>query len=278
MKPNARMALVLVVAVGMATLASYGAYRTIQQLPVREVEVKGQPVVVATRQLPVGTLVSHGDVKVVNWPLDSPVADAFASEEDVLDRGLMASVVQNEPLTDSKLAPREAGAGLPASIPQGMRAVSVKVNEVIGVAGFTVPGTRVDVLVTVARQQDSMTRIVVTNVQVLTAGTRYDLDEAREDAEPIPSTVVTLLVTPSDAERIGLASSQGQILLTLRNPLDTLPTTTTGVRLAALMAPPAPPPVTRRVNRRPVVVSPPPPKVYTVQMIRAGKRSEEVVP
>ena len=123
-----------------------------------------------------------------------------------------------------------------------------------------------------------MTRIVVTNVQVLTAGTRYDLDEAREDAEAIPSTVVTLLVTPSDAERIGLASSQGQILLTLRNPLDTLPTTTNGVRLAALMAPPAPPPVTRRVNRRPVVVSPPPPKVYTVQMIRAGKRSEEVVP
>ena len=87
-----------------------------------------------------------------------------------------------------------------------MRAVSVRVNEVIGVAGFTVPGTRVDVLVTVGQQQESMARIVVTNVQVLTAGTRYDMDAARADAEPIPSSVVTLLVTPSDAERIAAVS------------------------------------------------------------------------
>lgn len=277
MKPNARMVLVLFVAVGMATLASYGAYLAIQRVPVREVEIQGQPVVVASHQLPVGSLITPRDVKVVNWPVESAIPNAFSTKEEVLDRGLMASLVPNEPLTEAKLAPREAGGGLPTTIPEGMRAVSVRVNEVIGVAGFTVPGTRVDVMVTVGQQKESMARIVVTNVQVLTAGTRYDMDAARADGEPIPSTVVTLLVTPSEAERIALASGQGQILLTLRNPLDKTLIETEGVRFASLMGAPAPPPVTRRVNRRPVVVSPPTPKPYTVETIRGGKRAAEVV-
>jgi Flp pilus assembly protein CpaB len=141
----------------------------------------------------------------------------------VLDRGLIATVDENEPLTAAKLAPLGAGAGLPPSIPPGMRAVSVKVNEVVGVAGFVVPGTRVDVMVTLTNrqaQQESMTRVVVSNVQVLTAGTRYDQENAK-DGKPIPSTVVTLLVSPEDGERIALAGSEGQIMLTLRNPLDT---------------------------------------------------------
>ena len=103
-----------------------------------------------------------------------------------------------------------------------MRAISVKVNEVVGVAGFVVPGTRVDVMVTLSgknRDEDSMTRVVVSNAQVLTAGTRYDQEKAKDGA-PIPSTVVTLLVTPDDGERVALAASEGQIMLTLRNPLD----------------------------------------------------------
>ncbi len=277
MNSTTRMVIALLVGTMMAGLAAFGVYRTIQQLPVQEVEVPGQPMVVATQFLPVGTLVSAEDVKTVGWPLDSPVPGGFAREEDVVDRGLMASVVQNEPFTESKLAPREAGGGLPVSIPSGMRAVSVAVNSVIGVAGFTVPGTRVDVLVTVA-QEDPLSRIVLSNIQVLTAGTRYDLDTAREDATPIQTSVITLLVTPTDAERIALATTQGQILLVLRNPLDTVTTETNGIRLRALMAPPAPPPVTRRrVNRPPVVVAPPPPTIYTVETIRAARRTEEVV-
>src|SRR5205814_991596 len=118
----------------------------------------------------------------------------------------------NEPLTELKLAPLASGAGLPPSIPEGMRAVSVKVNEVIGVAGFVVPGTHVDVLVTLRGQGGgSMTRAVVNDIQVLTAGTRYDQSKARE-GQPIPTSVVTLLVTPPDAERIALAASEGQIM------------------------------------------------------------------
>jgi pilus assembly protein CpaB len=105
-----------------------------------------------------------------------------------------------------------------------MRALSVKVNEVIGVAGFTVPGTRVDLLVTLKDKDVSMSRAVVSNLQVLTAGTRDDIEQAK-DGKPMPSTVVTLLVTPDDAERIVLAQSLGSIMLTLRNPLDLKPET-----------------------------------------------------
>ena len=114
------------------------------------------------------------------------VPGVFAKVDEVLDRGLIATVEENEPLIAAKLAPLEGGAGLPPSIPQGMRAISVKVNEVIGVAGFVVPGTRVDVMVTIRQQEESMTRVVVSNVQVLTAGTRIDQENAK-DGKPIPS-------------------------------------------------------------------------------------------
>jgi pilus assembly protein CpaB len=194
-------------------------------------------------------------------------------------------VVANEPLTESKLAPLAAGAGLPPSITEGMRAVSVKVNEVVGVAGFVVPGTHVDVMVTLRRDQerDSITRVVVSDVQVLTAGTRYDQEKAR-DGQPIPTSVVTLLVTPQDAERVALAASEGTVMLTLRNPMDRKPTETTGIRTAGLLGQaPAPQPIVKTVaNRRiatpaPVPVASVAPKIYTVEAIRAAKRSEEVV-
>src|SRR5436190_3664791 len=122
-----------------------------------------------------------------------------------------------------------------------MRAISIKVNEVIGVAGFVVPGTRVDVVTIISRSakgadEDMISKVVVSNVQVLSAGTRYDQEEARSDGKPIRSTVVTLMVDPLDAERIALAQSQGELMLTLRHPLDIAPTDVPGVRKAALFA------------------------------------------
>ena len=280
MNRGVRTALVLVVALVMATLASYALYLAVQQMPVREVEVNSIPVVVANQDLPVGTLLTVDHVKVVAWPAASPVPGAFGTIEEVSDRGLIAGVVTNEPLTDSKLASREAGGGLPPSIPLGMRALSVRVNEVIGVAGFVVPGTRVDVLATVqqGQQGDSISKVVVSNVQVLTAGTRYDLERART-GEPMPSTVVTLMVTPEEAERIALAGNEGSLVLTLRNPLDTKPTQTDGVRSASLMGPaPKPPVIVQRRNTR-VAVTPvvAPPKKYMVEAIRAGQRGNEEV-
>jgi pilus assembly protein CpaB len=243
--------------------------------------------VVAAHALPLGTRLTKDHVKLVTWPAESPVPGAFSSVDNVLNRGVITAVAQNEPLTESKLAPLESGAGLPPSIPEGMRAISVKVNEVVGVAGFVVPGTRVDVMVTLSarriQREDSLTRIVVSNVQVLTAGTRYDQEKAKE-GDPIPSTVVTLLVTPEDGERIALAATEGQIMLTLRNPMDVKPSETTGVRTGALFAGAAPSAPARPSGavrpRLAVSVTAAAPVVttrYTVETIRAAKRTEEVV-
>jgi pilus assembly protein CpaB len=285
MKRTTRTVVVVAIAVLVAAVGSLGAYQAIKRMPVREVEVRSVHYVVAAHDMPMGSRITKDYVKLVPWPASSPVPKGFTTIESVLNRGLVDSVVENEPLTESKLAPIEAGAGLPPSITEGMRAVSVKVNEVIGVAGFVVPGTHVDVLVTLRRDNDreSMSRVVVSDVQVLTAGTRYDQEKAR-DGQPIPTSVVTLLVTPPDAERIALAASEGQIMLTLRNPMDRKPTETSGVRTAGLLGQaPAPPPVVKTTSGRRVAVLPPPPppaaasKIYTVEAIRASKRAEEVV-
>jgi pilus assembly protein CpaB len=161
-----------------------------------------------------------------------------------------------------------------------MRAMSVRVNDVIGVAGFAVPGTRVDVICTLGDRSSGMSRVVLSNIEVLAVGTLIDQQKAR-DGQPIPSTVVTLKVTPDDAERITLAESSGKLTLVLRNPLDAMPANTSGVKMAALMGEPAPPPVEKTVRGQRVVVAPPPPppapKIYSVEAIRAAKRSEEIV-
>lgn len=279
MNREVRTLVVLVVALAAAGLASFAVYRAIQRMPVKEVEVASTPVVVAARSLTVGALIGPGDVRVVPWPTRSPIPGGIASPDHVVGRGLLTAVAENEPITESKLAPREAGAGLPPTIPNGMRAISVKVDEVVAVAGFTVPGTHVDVLVTVPDQQDSRTRTIVSDLQVLAAGTRYDQQEAKE-GKPMPTTVVTLLAMPADAEKIALAATAGRIILVLRNPLDNTPTVTQGIYLAALTGPPAPPPVVRMSEGRRIVkvVPPPPPiKPYTVETIRAAKRTEETI-
>jgi pilus assembly protein CpaB len=280
----------MTVATIMATVASVGVYLAIKKLGVREVEVAHTFVVVAAHNLPTGSRVAEKDVRLVAWPSRNPVQGSFSAAKDVVDRGLITGIGENEPLTETKLAPIGSGAGLPPSIPPGMRAMSVKVDEVVGVAGFVAPGTRVDVVVTLRGQgqaEETMTRTVVSNVLVLTAGTRLDQAQAK-DGQPQPSSVVTFAVTPSDAERIALASSEGRITLALRNPLDVEPTDTSGIKITRLMkgqTAETVEPVKPRVQaRRQVVaaVAPAPApapvhSIYTVETIRAAKRGEEVV-
>jgi pilus assembly protein CpaB len=260
-------------------------FRTIKSIPVREIEVATRHIVVAAENLPLGTRVSKEQVKVVGWPAATPLEGSFASVDEIVGRGLIQPVQANEPLTESRLAPKEAGAGLSPSIPAGMRALSVKVNDVIGVAGFTVPGARVDVVV-VVNSNDAMARVVVSNLQVLTAGTKYDIEQAK-DGQPIPSSVVTLLVTPEQAERITLAQTNGSITLVLRNPLDLEPTQTNGIRMAGLMGSSSTAPVEkpaqpkRKAVAKAVVAEsllpPPPAPRPIVETIRAGKRTVEDV-
>jgi pilus assembly protein CpaB len=282
MKRQYRTLIVMVVAVATAALASFAVYRAVQRMPVREVEVANMHVVVAAEALPVGTRLTEKHLKVVAWPSRNPVAGSFSEVTPLVDRGVISTIAVNEPVTTGKVASLEEGAGLSPIIPAGMRAISVRVNDVIGVAGFAVPGTRVDVVVTVDNGQgEPMSRTVVSHVQVLTAGTKFDQEKSK-DGKPIPTSVVTLMVLPEDAERIALASNEGKITLALRNPLDVDPTDTKGIRLAALMRGTGPEPVIDQTRRRVVATKPTPaaaaaPPVYTVEAIRAAKRSSEVV-
>ena len=207
MNRTTRTFVVVIVAVVVAGLASFGVLRAIQNMPVREVEVRSLYQVVATHDLTMGTMITKDSVKLVAWPASSPVEKGFTAVESVLNRGLM-SVVANEPLTESKLAPVEAGAGLPPSITEGMRAISVKVNEVIGVAGFVVPGTRVDVMVTLRQDRGRGDDPCGRERRAGAHGwhTVRPGKGARRTADS--NLVVTLLVSPPDGERIGLAASE----------------------------------------------------------------------
>jgi pilus assembly protein CpaB len=155
--------------------------------------------------------------------------------EEVLGRGVIVPIAANEPLLPSKLASKDGGAGLPITIPDGARAVSVRVDEVIGVAGFVVPGTRVDVVAILAPSRSSgskISRVVLQNVTVLAAGQTVQRDE---EGKPMTVTVITLLVTPEQAEVLTLAATEGRIQLALRNMLDVEPVTTSGVQVANLV-------------------------------------------
>jgi pilus assembly protein CpaB len=168
-------------------------------------------------------------------------------------------------------------------IPPGLRALSVRVNEVIGVAGYVLPGTRVDVLATMTPTKDQVdvtSKVVLTDVQVLAAGTK--IEQSADGGKPMPVSVVTLLVTPPEAERLTLATTEGKIQLALRNPLDREAPATTGIKPAALLGTAAP--VRQQVRAstgRTTVVTPPAPApgpdLPTVEIIRGDKRAREVL-
>jgi pilus assembly protein CpaB len=290
MNRRTRHVVVLMIAIVTASIASLGVYRTMSHLPAQRIEAV-KSVVVAARPMVIGTEITAKDVKLVSWPSGSMVPGAITDIQAAVNRGLLTGVLENEPLTTNKLAAVDAGGGLSPAIPTGMRAISVKVNDVIGVAGFIVPGSRVDVVVTIRRPNDSMTRTAASNVQVLTAGTRKDQENPGADDSRLGDkgeTVVTLMVTPNEAERIALAQTEGQIMLVLRNPLDTESTLSAGTRTAALLGAeePAPAPAVRAPAPRrqappppaPVVATPPPaPAPRMVEAIRAAKRTDEVI-
>jgi pilus assembly protein CpaB len=283
---RSRIFAVLAIAIFAGGGLAYGTYNFMQNQPVKTVNTPTQPVVVASADLQIGAEVKKEDVTVVNFPAGQAPQGSFSKPSDVIGRGLIVPVVTHEPILAAKLASKEAGIGLPPVIPEGMRAVSVRVNEVIGVAGYVLPGTRVDVVATASPtmdKTDTTSKLILSNVQVLTAGTRMEQDS--EKGKPVQVTVVTLLVTPEQSERLALASTEGKIQLALRNPLDQGAPATPGIKTAALVGsakaaapvrqvassarPRASQPVTQTV---PEVVSMP-----TVEIIRGDKRAHEVI-
>jgi pilus assembly protein CpaB len=273
-----KLFVVLLLAVTTGGGLAYATYNYMSTQPVQTVNAATQPVVVAAADLSLGSELRNDDLKVVQFPKGQAPDGSFTRPEEVLGRGLIVNVVRNEPILGAKLASKEAGAGLPPIIPSGMRAVSVRVNEVIGVAGYVLPGTRVDVLATASptnNQTDMITKVVLQNITVLTAGTRLEQDD--KEGKPVQVTVVTMAVSPEQAEKLALASTEGKIQLALRNPLDTSTPETPGIRPALLLGTARPVRMVKKPGKpgqAPVIVAEPAP---TVEVIRGDKRATEVV-
>ena len=191
----------------------------------------------------------------------------------MLNRGVVIPISRGEFILPNKLAAANAGAGLPSMIPPGMRAVSVRVNDVVSVAGFVQPGTRVDVLATGSSGSERQTTTVLENVAVIAVGKSLDRT-ATGEAQVAP--VITLLVSPDDAQKLALVSSEGRIQLALRNPLDTRRGGVGATKTSSLYpgAAPATPERKPKIHKAAVKVPVAPPPPYTVETIRGNKRDE----
>src|SRR5215831_7070660 len=248
-------AVAFVVALGV-TFFTYRALRDRLQPPDDMSQI-----VVAAQSVSLGSRLTEADLRLAPWPRAVPLEGSFRNISDVVGRGVVISMIPNEPVLDSKLAAKGSGAGLTAAIPEGMRAVSVKVNDVIGVAGFVLPGTRVDVLVSGSPNKDNdleMSKVILENVQVLAAGQNVTSDA---NGRPQSVQVVTLLVTPDESQKLALASVDGRIQLALRNPLDLARKNPDAVRREALYGPSsAPPQQTPQPAAKPAVLRTPAPK------------------
>jgi pilus assembly protein CpaB len=270
-----RMLIGFAVAIVVALLFSTYVYKQFKAASGQKTVVTTQRIVVAAVPLQVGTRVDANNLKTIPWPSSEPVVGTFTRIEDCANRALITPVAANELIVEGKLAPREAGAGLPATIPDGMRAMSVAVNDVVGVAGFVIPGTMVDVLVTgkaATGNADNVTRTILENVRVLAAGQKIEQDR---EGKPQTVPVVTLLVAPEDAARLAMASTEGKIQLALRNTIDSKKVNPPAVMEAVLFGGSAPPPVKHGAGR---VAPPAPPSPYVIEVITGSKRENKSFP
>jgi len=195
--------------------------------------------VAASVNLEPGQAIRAENLHMVDWPATAPLTGAFVSPEAVIGRVVLYPLPAGEPIVDRQLSAPGAGTGLSVEIPDGMRAISLKSDEVVGVAGFLLPGTHVDVLVTLRapNSSDSITSTVLQDVEILAAGQKIQPDP---EGKPTTATVVTLLVKPEDAQRVVLASSQGSVHFVLRNGADHEAYKGPAVLLSQLSGAPAP--------------------------------------
>ena len=253
------------------------------------------PVVVATRDLPLATVLRADDLAVVAWPRKLQPAGTAADAKELVGRVLTAKVFKAEAIIEGKVAAREAGNGLAALIPENMRAAAVRVDDVVGVAGFIHADDHVDVIVTLRPEQggETTSKVILQNVRVLAVGQEMEERDAKNKNRALPVTVATLLVTTEDSEKLALAASQGKLLLTLRSKTDQNEIPTSGIAPVALLArgpvsPPEPPRpkaeepvrVWRRVERPSHVTQAPPtpaaaPERREVVEILRGDRFEQ---
>jgi pilus assembly protein CpaB len=282
---NKRFIGVLIFAFMVATGGGVLTYRSlINRTPAAKAGPPMTQVVLAAHDLDVGAVLRDGDVKLTDWPGAVP-AGATTHPQDVVGRGVITPIYSQEPITETRLAAKGAGGGFASTIPQGMRAFAIRVNDIVGVAGFVTPGMRVDVIINGnppggSGNLGTLARTVMQNVEVLSAGQDFKHDA---EGKPMPSQVVTLLVTPEQAERLSLAANGTTIQLVLRNPLDRQTAQAPGSALAYLFnggtakpaaalalrpRPPVAPPVVREIAT-PVKKEAP----FTMEIIMGTKKT-----
>ena len=290
---NKRLISVLIFALVVSATASVILYRLISSQMATNAKVPANRLLVAARNLDNGVLIKDGDIKVVDWGGPIPMG-AIQKPEDAVGRGVVQQIYEGEPLLETRIAAKGAGAGLAATIPPGMRAVALRVNDIVGVAGFVTPGMKVDILIAGTPPKGNgglgtLTKTLLQNVEVLSAGQNIQKDA---EGKPISVGVVNMLVTPEQAEVLSLASNETRLQLVLRNPMDREESHTRGTATAYLYdgkngeppvgppaktgsatprraaAPPPPPPPA------PAKVKPEPPPPITVEVIHGSSRAQ----
>ncbi len=269
---NRRLLTILLVSFLIALACGFLVYKIVGARVAASKPVVTTRVVAAAADIKLGSVLAAKDLTTVE--IQGPVPKgALLKPEDLIGRGVTSELYQGEPILETRLAAAGSGGGLAATIPQGMRALAVKVDQVVGVAGFVTPGMRVDVLASgvppgaTSATQGTVTKTILQNIQVLSAGT-----DIQKDAEGKPQQVqvVNLLVTPEQAQTLSLATGELKIQLVLRNPLDTTITKVSNDSMGQIFgqqAAPAP----SGVRRAPKAA----PKVFTIEVINCNKTSQE---
>jgi pilus assembly protein CpaB len=289
-----RLVFVILFALVVSGAASAVLYRLISAQVAANKVAPSTKVVVANRNLSSGDLIKEADIKLVDW--NGPVPPgAVGKPEDAINRGVVESIYQGEPVVESRIAKPGMGAGLASMIPQGMRAVAIRVNDVVAVSGFAAAGSHVDVLIAGNppggnQSAGTVTKTLLQNVEILSAGATIQKDA---EGKPVSVPTVNLLLTPAQAEIMSLASNEARIQLVLRNPTDKEEAKPPGTAMAYLfnggVAPP--PAAASRVGtaapqvRKPPppppppppakVVPPPPPPPINVEVIHGSRKVEQ---
>jgi len=274
-----RVLTILLTALLIAAGASYMVFRLVRTRISSAAGPTTSEVIVAAHKIELGSLVKDIDLRTGPWVGPVPQG-VLLKKEDAVGRGVISTIYEGEPVLDSRLAGVGGGAGLAATIPPGMRAVAVRVNDVVGVAGFVVPGMKVDILISGvppgAAAGGPRVKTLLQNIEVLSAATNIQKDP---EGKPLPVPVVNLLVTPDQAEILSLASNETRIQLILRNPLDNEPSKTSGVALGGLFSGEKTAPVAHAARPAPKPVAPPaavpaPPKPFSVEVLNGPRRTE----
>lgn len=274
-----RLLLIVLCASLIGLLASFLVYRVVSQMA-RASDPQAERIVVAGANIGLAETITRQHVKLVPWPKSAVPPGAIRTLEEAEGRVVRGSIVAGEPLMEAKLAPQLAGKGgiMPMLVPEGQRGVTIKLDDAMRESGFVLPGSRVDVLVSMPKapgSNEKIAKVILQDVTVLAAGQTVEM----KDNKPVTNTTVTIALTPQQVERLAVAQAEGKLMLVQRNLRDTDVVRTTGATPSSLLSDvpsAAPQPTAKAVVARSAPLPVPPIEKYPVSVIRGTKVSEQV--